>query len=60
MEVLLLEDIKGLGRKMEIKSVKPGYAANFLIPRKLAVPADKTVLKQNQELQPEIHIQNNL
>lgn len=41
MKVLLLQDVKGIGRRMEIKNVSDGYARNFLIARKLAVPADE-------------------
>ena len=37
MKVILLKDVKGVGRKFEEKSVADGYADNFLIPRKLAV-----------------------
>ncbi len=37
MKVILLEDIKKLGKKGETISVSDGYAANYLIPRKLAV-----------------------
>lgn len=37
MEVILLKDVKGVGKKGESKSVSDGYAKNFLIPRKLAV-----------------------
>ena len=38
MEVLLLKDVKGMGRRMEVKHVKEGYARNFLFPQKIAVP----------------------
>ncbi len=38
MEVLLLEDVRGIGRRMEVKRVADGYARNFLVPRKLAMP----------------------
>lgn len=41
MKVLLLQDIKKIGRKYEIKEVSEGHARNFLIPKKLAVPADR-------------------
>jgi len=41
MQVVLLQDIKGIGRKMEVKNVSDGYARNFLFPKKLAVPADE-------------------
>ena len=37
MEVILLKDIKGIGKKGETKTVAGGYAQNFLIPRKLVV-----------------------
>ncbi|MDP3881008.1 MAG: 50S ribosomal protein L9 [bacterium] len=40
MEVILLQDIKGLGRKNEIKKVSDGYARNFLIPKGLVKAAD--------------------
>lgn len=45
MQVLLLQDIKGLGRRFDIKEVKDGFARNFLFPKKLAVPADEQALK---------------
>ncbi|RAL23390.1 50S ribosomal protein L9 [Thermoflavimicrobium daqui] len=41
MKVILLQDIKGTGKKGEIKEVAEGYAQNFLFPRKLAVAATK-------------------
>lgn len=37
MKVILLNDVKGLGKKGETISVSDGYATNFLIPKKLAV-----------------------
>lgn len=37
MKVILLKDVKGVGRKFEEKNVSDGYAANFLMPKKLAV-----------------------
>ncbi|WP_124728571.1 50S ribosomal protein L9 [Staphylospora marina] len=39
MKVILLADVKGTGKKGEVKEVSEGYARNFLIPRKLAIPA---------------------
>ena len=40
MKVILLQDVKGTGKKQEIVNVSDGYARNFLIPKKLAVPAN--------------------
>lgn len=40
MKVLLEQDVKGTGKKGEIINVSDGYARNFLLPRKLASPAD--------------------
>ncbi len=41
MKVILLADVKGVGRKNEIKDVADGYARNFIIARKLGVAADQ-------------------
>ena len=40
MKVVLLEDIKTLGKKGDICEVSEGYGRNFLLPRKLAVEAN--------------------
>ena len=40
MKVLLDQDVKGTGKKGEIVEVSDGYARNYLLPRKLATPAD--------------------
>ena len=39
MKVILQEDVKGKGKKGQMIDVSDGYARNFLLPRKLAVPA---------------------
>lgn len=49
MQIVLLHDIKGLGRKMDIKNVSNGYARNFLIPQKLAEPATEEALHRKEE-----------
>ena len=45
MRVILLEDIKDMGKKFELKDVKDGYARNFLIPKGLVKIADKKGLE---------------
>lgn len=39
MKLILLQDIKNIGKKGEIKDVSDGFAMNFLLPKKLAVLA---------------------
>ena len=39
MKVILTSDVASLGKSGELKDVADGYARNFLIPKKLAVPA---------------------
>ncbi|WP_042277451.1 50S ribosomal protein L9 [[Clostridium] dakarense] len=49
MKVILLKDVKGTGKKGEMKEVSDGYARNFLFPKKLAVVADNTSVKELKE-----------
>lgn len=46
MKVVLLEDVKGKGKKGELCNVSDGYARNFLFPKNLAVIADNGVLSE--------------
>ena len=39
MEIVLLEDVKALGKKGQIVNVNDGYARNFILPKKLGVEA---------------------
>ncbi|RDY25508.1 50S ribosomal protein L9 [Romboutsia weinsteinii] len=49
MKVILLKDVKGTGKKGEMKEVSDGYARNFLFPKKMAVVADNTSVKELNE-----------
>ena len=45
MQVILLEDVKGIGKKGSVANVSDGHARNYLIPRKLAMQATDANLK---------------
>lgn len=51
MKVILLSDVKKVGKKGQVIEVSDGYGANYLIPNKLAVKATKTSMdiKQKQD-----------
>ena len=49
MKILLLADVKGHGKKNEVKNVADGYARNFLFPRKLAVPVTPELQRRLDE-----------
>ncbi|MDE7044611.1 MAG: 50S ribosomal protein L9, partial [Acetatifactor sp.] len=40
MKVILLEDVKSLGKKGEVVNINDGYARNFVLPKKLGVEAN--------------------
>ena len=51
MKVILLADVKSVGKKGEVVTVADGYGQNFLIPRRLAAPAtDGAVKKRTKEM----------
>ena len=50
MKVILKENVKGVGRKYEVKNVSDGYANNFLIPKKLAEFASPDAVKKAEIL----------
>jgi large subunit ribosomal protein L9 len=50
MKVILMTDVPALGHRGETRDVANGYARNFLLPRKLAVPASPANLKNVEHL----------
>jgi large subunit ribosomal protein L9 len=46
MKVILREDVPNLGKSGELVSVKPGFGRNYLLPRKLAVLANESNVRQ--------------
>jgi large subunit ribosomal protein L9 len=46
MKVILLSDVKALGKRGDLANVADGYANNFLLPRKLATAATPGAIKQ--------------
>lgn len=49
MEIILTEDVQGLGYKNDLVTVKPGYGRNYLIPQGLAIPATESSKKMLEE-----------
>ena len=50
MEVLLREDVPDLGRLGDVVSVAPGYARNYLLPKKIAVPVTEESLAKIERI----------
>src|SRR5271170_105373 len=50
MQIILQEDIEKLGHRGQIVEVAEGYARNYLLPRKLALPVSQGNLKQLEQI----------
>ena len=48
MKVLLIKDVKSLGKAGEVKEVKPGYGQNFLIKKGFAKPATDEIIAEHE------------
>ena len=48
MKVLLIQDVKSLGKAGEVKEVKPGYSQNFLIKKGFAKPATPEIIAEHE------------
>lgn len=51
MKVILLRDVARIGKRSEVKDVPAGHALNFLIPRKMALPATAENLRRTEKEQ---------
>ena len=60
MKVVLLQDIRNVGRKYEVVDVKDGYGLNFLIPQKKAKTATAGVLKEVEQMRAKIEAERKM
>src|SRR5215471_21636332 len=51
MQVILLQDLEGVGARGTTVNVKPGFARNYLLPRRMAIPTGTGAAKLYEELQ---------
>lgn len=50
MKIILLKDVKGVGKRFEEKKVSDGYANNFLIIKNMAVPVSPATLNMIKQM----------
>ena len=60
MKVILLDNIKGVGKKDQIINAADGYAKNFLFPKNLAIEASKENLAKLQAKQNAVQFKKNI
>lgn len=56
MKVVMIKDVKGVGRVHEVVDASDGYALNFLVPRKYAIAATATAMKTAGERKQKIAV----
>jgi large subunit ribosomal protein L9 len=60
MRVIFLQDVPRVGKRHEVKEISDGYAANFLLPRKLATPATAHAIAELNQRKQELEVQRNV
>ena len=50
MQIILQEDVEKLGTRGQVVTVKEGYARNYLLPQKLAIPANASNMKRLEKM----------
>lgn len=60
MKVILLQNIKGVGRMGDIKNVSDGYGKNFLIPKKLAKIANDNTIEEAKALRKKAEVREKI
>jgi len=58
MEVILIEDLQGVGSKGTTVNVKPGFARNYLLPRRIAIATGTKAANLYQELERQKSLQS--
>lgn len=53
MKIIMIEDIEKVGEAGEVIEVADGFARNYLLPKKFAIPATKTTLKKVESIKKE-------
>lgn len=59
MEVILLQDLRGVGRRGDVVNVKPGFARNYLIPQGRGLKATPANMKYYLEQKKKIDVRHN-
>jgi len=57
MKVIFLQDVPKVGKRHDVKEINDGYVMNFLLPRKLAVPATPQAVAELEKRKKNIEIE---
>ena len=57
MKIIFLQDVPKVGKRHDVKEINDGYAMNFLLPRKLAIPATPSAVAELEKRKKNIEIE---